>query len=583
MARARIVAVAVCLGLGGTQAYAQNPGDFINKRFSSVTVVKDIPYADVFQTNYSTGAVTYVTLALDLYQPTGDSSTNRPVIIWIHGGGFRRDSYKTQSYIVNYANEFAKRGYVCVSIEYRRRFATGDGHADADVPGTPEYPALHDATRDARYAIDWIRTNASTYRINPGLIFIAGGSAGGRITQTVSQVPGPDTAAVYSPDTLFQTAWSKVGLIANATLWGGLEVPMRGWTYPFLVAPKILPTVLVHGTADTTIDPQNSIDLSNAITSAGGTAELHLISGAGHTPTSYDSSIIPWVANFFASEWTKSLASPPANEPPLIIAPPQSVTVSAGASVTFSVTATGTAPLAYQWRKYNGSVFQNIDGATGSTYSLTADTTSSYDVVVTNPYGTATSTAATLTVAAAGAAGRLVIAEVYPGGGKTGASYKQDFVVLRNIGGAPVSLSNWSLQHDKGGVWQTPFVLPTATIPAGGYYLIKAYNDGSTASGTASLPTADATTPQSSAWNFSTTTRDAVALVMSTTKLTACSGASIADLVGYVSTSGNCYETGLAPTGSATKSLRRNGQDTNNNAADFALGAPTPRNSATPP
>ena len=82
---------------------------------------------------------------------------------------------------------------------------------------------------------------------------------------------------------------------------------------------------------------------------------------------------------------------------PTITTPPQSQTVSVGTNVTFSVAATGTAPLSYQWRK--GGV--NISAAVGPSYTITGVTTNhagNYDVVVTNTVGTVTSTAANLTV-----------------------------------------------------------------------------------------------------------------------------------------------------------------------------------------
>jgi hypothetical protein len=270
------------------------------------------------------------------------------------------------------------------------------------------------------------------------------------------------------------------------------------------------------------------------------------------------------------------------NAAPGITTQPQSQTVAQGANVTFSVTATGTAPLAYQWRK-NGV---NISGATSSSHTLTAVTTNDaggYSVVVSNTCGSVTSTTATLTVTT-GSAGVIVISEVYAGGGKSGATYQNDFVVLKNKGGSSVSLNGWSLQHDKAGVWQTPFALPNVSIAPGKYFLVKCYNDGGTASG-AALPTPDATATQSSVWNLSTTAGAAVALVNSTTKLTSCAGTSIVDLVGINSTTSNCYEgAGVAPAGSATQSDQRASsgcQDTNNNASDFALGTPTPENSAT--
>ncbi len=86
--------------------------------------------------------------------------------------------------------------------------------------------------------------------------------------------------------------------------------------------------------------------------------------------------------------------------PPAIVSQPESKTVNAGAAVTFSVVATGDAPLSYQWRKDNNA----IAGATGSTYTipaLTAADSGTYSVVVSNSAGTVTSSGATLTVQAA--------------------------------------------------------------------------------------------------------------------------------------------------------------------------------------
>jgi RHS repeat-associated protein len=83
---------------------------------------------------------------------------------------------------------------------------------------------------------------------------------------------------------------------------------------------------------------------------------------------------------------------------PSITVQPQGKTVSPGQTATFSVTATGTAPLSYQWKK--GGV--DIPGATASSYTTpatqTSDNGSTYTVVITNPFGGATSSAATLTV-----------------------------------------------------------------------------------------------------------------------------------------------------------------------------------------
>ncbi|MFN7916539.1 MAG: G8 domain-containing protein [Vicinamibacterales bacterium] len=86
---------------------------------------------------------------------------------------------------------------------------------------------------------------------------------------------------------------------------------------------------------------------------------------------------------------------------PAITTQPASVTVTAGATATFAVVASGTGPLTYQWQK--NAV--NIAGATGASYTTpattTADSGSTFQVVVTNSAGQAASTAATLTVNAA--------------------------------------------------------------------------------------------------------------------------------------------------------------------------------------
>lgn len=85
--------------------------------------------------------------------------------------------------------------------------------------------------------------------------------------------------------------------------------------------------------------------------------------------------------------------------PPAITTQPASQTNSVGANVTFSVNATGTAPLAYQWRFFG----VNIGGATLGSFSLTNIQTTNagdYAVVITNSVGSITSSIATLTVIA---------------------------------------------------------------------------------------------------------------------------------------------------------------------------------------
>jgi glucose/arabinose dehydrogenase len=86
-----------------------------------------------------------------------------------------------------------------------------------------------------------------------------------------------------------------------------------------------------------------------------------------------------------------------ANTAPTISSQPANVTVAAGQSATFAVTASGTAPLAYQWQR-NGA---NITGATARTFTLTtspSDNGAMFRVLVSNASGSVLSNSATLTV-----------------------------------------------------------------------------------------------------------------------------------------------------------------------------------------
>jgi hypothetical protein len=85
------------------------------------------------------------------------------------------------------------------------------------------------------------------------------------------------------------------------------------------------------------------------------------------------------------------------NQAPTITQQPQNLSVAAGQQATFTVAASGSQPLGFQWQR-NGA---NLSGATSSTLSFTAatgDNGAMYRAVVSNTFGTATSNAATLTV-----------------------------------------------------------------------------------------------------------------------------------------------------------------------------------------
>ena len=126
---------------------------------------------------------------------------------------------------------------------------------------------------------------------------------------------------------------------------------------------------------------------------------------------------------------------------PTITTQPASQTVTAGQTATFTVGASGTATLTYQWQK-NGA---NISGATAASYTTPAtassDNGSTFQVVVSNSKGSVTSAAATLTVTAAPVAGIQLSATSIPfGNGTVGVSTSQALIIT-NTGTATLNIT----------------------------------------------------------------------------------------------------------------------------------------------
>jgi hypothetical protein len=129
---------------------------------------------------------------------------------------------------------------------------------------------------------------------------------------------------------------------------------------------------------------------------------------------------------------------------PLITTQPVSRSVAAGQTATFSVAATGTAPLSYKWMK-SGTP---ITGATSSTYTTpattTSDNSSQFTVTVSNSSGSVTSNPATLTVGAITSQLTASPSTLSFGNINVGASSSQN-VTLTNSSSANITISNVSI------------------------------------------------------------------------------------------------------------------------------------------
>ena len=263
------------------------------------------------------------------------------------------------------------------------------------------------------------------------------------------------------------------------------------------------------------------------------------------------------------------------------ISPSNEVTL--GTEQTFNGSGSGEGTLTYEWDfSYDGITF-NSEG-TGSSLLHTFDSTGTFTVALrvtdscSKPSYQQAITTASVTINPSSTPAKVVISQVYGGGGNSGSTFKNDFIELFNAGGTSQVLTGWSVQYASaaGSTWSVTSI--SGSIPSGGYYLIK---EAAGSGGTTELPTPDAigTIPMGA-------TAGKVALVNSTTTLsgTCPSGSSIQDFVGY-GTTANCYEGSSPATApSNANSISRGSQgctDTNSNTADFSAGSPNPRNSST--
>ena len=158
--------------------------------------------------------------AIDVYQPRASAATPRPVILWIHGGGF----------LANSAAQFrawfillAARGYVVAALDYSL------------APQT-RYPA---PVRQANAALAWLGTNAARFGGDPARVAVGGDSAGAQIASQLAAVEtNPRLAAAMGltpglPPSHLRAAVLYCGLYDLSTV-GGTGFPALRtylWSY----------------------------------------------------------------------------------------------------------------------------------------------------------------------------------------------------------------------------------------------------------------------------------------------------------------------------------------------------------------
>ena len=177
----------------------------------------------------------------------------------------------------------------------------------------------------------------------------------------------------------------------------------------------IFPTLSISSPTDAVVS-QPEVTLSGTASDVSGIREIRLndVPIPGTTSFSTMLPLVPGMNRFLASAIDLSANRNRRSQIiqvqyvpllPLILLDPASQTNSAGSTAMFSVAATGTAPLSYQWRKNGLSLSDNarISGATTTNLTIgdvgTRDV-ADYDVLVSNLSGAVTSSVATVTISA---------------------------------------------------------------------------------------------------------------------------------------------------------------------------------------
>lgn len=218
----------------------------------------------------------------DLYLPAEDGKKHPGVLI-IHGGGWK-GGVRNAAREINIGTTLASHGYVCMSIDYQ-----------LDDPASPNicWPQnLH----DCKTAVRWMRANADRLHLDVDHIGVIGGSAGGHLASMVG-VTGPESG--LDPTGPYGDQSCKVSCVVDmygpASFATRTEIPVLRTTREkspdlykqFTVLTHLdkndPPFLILHGTADKTVDLSESKDLDAALQQHGIEHHLEIIEGAPHT------------------------------------------------------------------------------------------------------------------------------------------------------------------------------------------------------------------------------------------------------------------------------------------------------------
>lgn len=161
---------------------------YFNEIFTSTETTSNVVYGQ----NYGviTGAPVLQPLVMDVYEPTGDVETARPLVIYLHTGSFlpilingTTTGDMHDSATVENCKQFARRGYVAASMDYR--VGWNPIGATQDIRTGTLLMAVYHAIQDAKTCVRYFKMDAklqgNTFKIDTNKIIIAGQGSGGYV------------------------------------------------------------------------------------------------------------------------------------------------------------------------------------------------------------------------------------------------------------------------------------------------------------------------------------------------------------------------------------------------------------------
>jgi acetyl esterase/lipase len=270
-------ALLLALGLfGASRLVGQSPDAPVQSAVEKdgMKIIRDIPYVP--------GG--HARQRLDLYLPAKSTGV-RPLLVWVHGGGWQGGSKEGVD-----AKRALAAGYALASVEYRL-----SQHA--------VYPAQ---IEDCKAAVRWLRAHATEYELDPARVGAWGASAGGHLVAllgTTGQTREFDTgenldqsSAVqcvvnwFGPSDFLHWGERSAGFeeaeTAVSRLLGGLvknkrDLARRASPVSF-VSKESAPFLILHGDQDSLVPLQQSTVLHEALQKAGVPSQLVVLPGAKH-------------------------------------------------------------------------------------------------------------------------------------------------------------------------------------------------------------------------------------------------------------------------------------------------------------